>query len=261
VDRTYTVTAINLRSYPFKEADKILVLMTREEGIKRVVAKGLRKPKSRIGGRLEPLRENTVMLAKGRSMDVVTQVESLRAFSGPQQDFDLLAAAMSAAELLIAFCEDDDPNPEAYDLYVELLSQLKPGADGTVLLTAFELQLLDVMGYRPELEVCLSCDRVFEEPSDVYGLNIDAGGAICTHCEGLGAGRVRRLSAGAYQILRALQDTPLDECGGITGTQALLANCRHALREYLSFRAERELKAQTMFDWVPAAPGRVPSGS
>jgi DNA repair protein RecO (recombination protein O) len=252
-----------LRGYPLNEADRILVIFSPDEGLKRVVAKGIRKPKSRIGGRLEPFRENNIQLAKGRNMDIVTQVDSLRAFPGIQQDFELLAAAMSAAELLLAFVEEGMPVPDIYAHYVEFLGLLQPGVEAEVLLTAYELQLLELVGYRPELSQCLSCDRPLDDPKQVLGLNIEMGGVICVHCEGMNAGRLYRLSPGAWVLLQKLQEAPLEVCAHVTGTEPLLAGCRQALRAYLSHRAERELKAQTMFDWdahamAPAKP--APAG-
>jgi DNA repair protein RecO (recombination protein O) len=260
MNRTYNLTAIALRGYALNEADRILVLFSPEEGLKRVVAKGLRKPKNRIGGRLEPFRENNIMLAKGRNMDVVTQVESLRSFPAIQQDFDLLAAAMSAAELLLAFVEEGVPAPDVYEHFVEFLGLLKPGAEAEVLLTAYELQLLELVGYRPELGYCLSCERPLDEAKDVQGLNIEGGGTICVNCAGQTAGRLYPLSPGAWQLLQRLQETPLEECLRFKGTGTLLASCRHALKDYLSYRAERELKAQKMFEWdnmVPQPPKPV----
>lgn len=248
MNRVFPLTAIALRGYALNEADRILVLMTREDGLKRVLAKGLRKPKNRIGGRLEPLRENSVQVAKGRNLDIVTQVDSLRSWPDVQRDFDCLAAAMGAAELLIAFVEEGDPHPEVYDLFVELLAALRPGAPAETLLAAFELQLLELIGYRPDLAACMACDRPLEA-AEVYGLNVEGGGAVCVHCEGLLSGRVRRLSPGAWQLMTRLQVTPLDACAQLHGEARLLANCRHVLKDYLSLRAERELKAQGMFDW------------
>jgi DNA repair protein RecO (recombination protein O) len=249
--RTYMTLGIVLRHYPLKEADKLLVLFTREHGLKRVVAKGLRKSGNRIGGRLEPLRENQIQLAKGRSMDIVAQVESARRFTPLLEDLDRLATALGAAELLMAFLADDEPAPEIYDLFVLLLTALTPASHPEVLLSAFELQLLELLGYRPELESCLACERTIETGQEVYGLNIEAGGAICTDCQGALPGRVRRMSAGGWQLLRKLQLTPLDGLAGVTDEPRRLAGMRHALREYLSFRAERELKAQSMFEWIP----------
>ena len=262
MSRTYNVTGIVLRGYPLNEADRILVLFSPDEGLKRVVAKGLRKPKNKIGGRLEPFRENQIMLAKGRNMDIVTQVESLRAFPALQQDFDMLAAAMSAAELLLAFVEEGVPSEDIYAHFIEFLGLLAPGMEATVLLTAYELQLLELVGYRPELEYCLACERPIEDPRQVLGLNIEGGGAICVHCEGLSPGRLYRLSPGAYQLLMKLQETPLEACRRYNGSAQLLSSCRQALKAYLSFRAERELKAQSMFDWQGvAAPAPRPQPS
>lgn len=249
MDRTYTVTAIALRGHALNEADKILTLLTRERGLLRVVAKGLRKPKNRIGGRLEPLREAEVMLARGKNMDVVVQAESTRTFPDAQRDFESLAGGMSAAELMAAFLEEDEPVPELYDLFAELLGLLGPAHDAETLLSAFELQLLELLGYRPELESCLSCERELDSGEQVWGLNIQGGGVVCTRCEGLSAGRVYRLNAGAWQMLVKLQRTPLAECRRISAAPRVMSACRHALKDYLTYRAERELKAQRMFDW------------
>ena len=250
--RTYPVTGIVLRHHALRESDKILVVLTREEGLKRVVAKGLRKAQNRIGGRLEPLRENQILLAKGRSMDVVTQVDSLRRFGAVMEDYDRLAAAFGAAEVLMAFLEEQDPLPEGYDLFVSLLENLTPGADPAVLLAVFELQLLAHLGYRPELAACMTCERAITAGEEVYGLNIEAGGAVCSHCVGLMSGEVRRLTPGGWRLLRHLQDTPLADCRGIRAPAPMLSNTRHVLKAYMGFRAERELKAQGMFDWLPA---------
>ena len=256
--RLYAVTAFVLRHHVVGEADKILTLLTLEEGLRRVVAKGLRKANNRIGGRLEAFRESQVLLAKGRNLDVVTQVDSLRRFPAVSQDYDALAAGMAASELLIAFLEEGGPAPEAYDLFATLLGALGPGKPNELLLTAFELQLLDVLGYRPELHACLGCDRPVEWSYDVAGLHIEGGSAVCVHCEGLVSGRVRRLSGAAWSLLVKLQDLALEEVAEtpeLVPPPGVLANCRHALKEYLSFRAERELKAQGMFDWQPGVPG------
>lgn len=250
--RLHTVDAFVLRHHVVGEADKILVLLTREDGLRRVVAKGLRKANSRIGGRLEAFRESRILLARGRTMDVVTQVDSLRRFPGVSQDYDALACGMAAAELLLAFLEEGDPAPEVYDLFADLLGELGPGSPAEVLLTAFELHLLELLGYRPELHGCLSCDRPIEWMADVAGLHVEGGQAVCVDCEGLVGGRVRRLSGEAWALLVKLQDAPLAAARGVDAPPGVLATCRHALKEYLAHRAERELKAQGMFDWQAA---------
>lgn len=256
-NRLYAVTAFVLRHHVLGEADKIVTLLTLEEGLRRVVAKGLRKANNRIGGRLEAFRECQVLLAKGRNLDVVTQVDSLRRFPEVAKDYDALAAGMAASEVVMAFLEEHDPAPEVYALFAELLGELGPGAPAELLLTAFELQLLDVLGYRPELHACMACDRPIEWSYDVAGLHIEGGSCICVHCEGLVSGRMRRLSGAAWTLLTTLQEKSLAEARALPAPpDGVLGNCRHALREYLAYRAERELKAQGMFDWQPEAQGR-----
>lgn len=249
--RSFTVQGIVLRHYALKENDKILVLFTREQGLKRVVGKGMRKANTRLGGRLEPLRENTVQLARGKNMDVVAQAEGLRRFPAVTEDLDRLAAAIAGAEVLMAFLEDEDPAPEVYDLYVQFLAALNPDTDPQIVTAAFELQLMDLLGYRPELEACLACERDLETGAEVYALAIEAGGAICTACGAATPGPMRRMSQGGWLLLRLLQETPLDGLAGVTAEPNRVAGMRRALREYLSFRAEKDLKAQGMFEWLP----------
>ena len=86
---------------------------------------------------------------------------------------------------------------------------------------------------------------------EVWGLNIEAGGAICDRCGSQTAGRTLRMSPGGWRLMRGLQETPLDQLAGVTDEPRRLTGMRRALREYLSFRAEKDLKAQGMFEWIP----------
>lgn len=252
--RHHTVTAFVLRHHAVGEADKVLVLLTREHGLRRALAKGLRKASSRLGGRLEAFREASVTLARGRNLDVVTQAESLRRFPAVATDFDALACALGATELLLAFLEEDDPHPEAYELYATLLGCLGPGAPAEVLLTAFELQLLDALGFRPSLAACTACAAPIEEPEAFAGLDLEAGGAVCLACEGLSRTRPRPLTGAAWRLLVALQALPLPACRELPVPQDLAAQARNALKAYTGRQAERELRAQRMFDWGSAPP-------
>lgn len=247
--RHHTVTAFVLRHHAVGEADKILVLLTREHGLRRAVAKGLRKANNRIGGRLEAFREASVTLARGRNLDVVTQVESLRRFPAVSTDFDALATALAATELLLTFLAEGDAHPEVYELYASLLALLGPGQPAEVLLTAFELQLLDALGYRPSLTACVACGEDIADPLRLAGLDLTAGGAVCTACEGEAPARPRRLTGAAWQLLCRLQGSPLEACLEGVVAPDLAAQARSALKAYTSVHAERELKAQRMFDW------------
>ena len=249
--RSYTATGVVLRHHALKENDRIVALFTREHGLVRAVAKGVRKATSALGGRLEPLRENTLLLARGRQLDIVAQAEGLRRFPHATDDLDRLAAALGGAEVLLAFLAEEDPQPEAYDLFLAFLGELGPRHHPELLLSAFELQLADVLGYRPELEACVACEAPFaEDGHDVWALHIEAGGAVCARCAGRVPGQARRMSPAGWQLLRDLIDTPLPELATRTEDPARLAGMRRALRAYMAFRAEKDLVAQTLFDWA-----------
>jgi DNA repair protein RecO (recombination protein O) len=248
-DRQHTLTAFVLRQHAVGEADRVLVLLTREQGLRRALARGLRKAGSRLGGRLEAFREASVTLVRGRNLDVVAGAESLRRFPAVATDFDALAAGLAATELLLAFLAEDDPQPEAYDMYARLLGRLGPGAPAEVLLCAFELQLLDALGYRPELEACTACGDPITDASGFAGLAMEAGGAVCVGCEGQLASRPRRLTGAAWQLLVGLRSLDLEAGQPPEVPADLAAQARSALKAYTSFHAERDLKAQRMFDW------------
>lgn len=245
------VTAFVLRHHVVGEADKIVVLFSREAGVLRVLAKGLRKAGSRVGGRLEAFRECEVTLARGRNLPIVTAVDSVRRFPAINTDYDALAAGMAACEVVIALFAADDPQPEAYALFGDFLATLGPDTPAEILLTAFELQLMGLLGYRPDLHVCTACGRAITGPREAGGLHIEDGGALCAGCIEATPGRVRRLTGAAWGLLVTLQDQPLAACVSLKAPAGVVASARIALRAYVGFRAERELKAQSMFDWQP----------
>ena len=92
--QTYTTQAINLKSYPLKESDKIVVMYSKDKGIIRAVAKGIKKPKSSLGARMEAFIANTLLLAKGRNMDVVSQAETVNAFGNTRKDLDKIFSSL-----------------------------------------------------------------------------------------------------------------------------------------------------------------------
>lgn len=244
-----TVTAFCLKQHAFGEADAVCVLFSREQGIVRAIAKGLRKPKSKVGGKLEPFRENDVLLASGRRLDVIAQVETRHAYKEVLKDFDALAAGMSANEVLLAFLPDNEPQPVVYDRYAELLDALVPGAPAETLLAAFELHLMSLLGYQPNLEACVGCDEPITIES-VYGLHLEQGGMLCRTCAARGGyGRALALSPGVWQYLHRLQHAPLEAARRIKAAPRVAAQARHALAAYVALHAEQDLKAQGMFDW------------
>lgn len=181
--QTYTTNAINLKSYPLKESDKIIVMYSRDKGIIRAVAKGIKKPKSSLGARMEAFIANNLLLARGRNMDIVSQAETLNSFGGTRKDLDKIFYSMYLTEVVNNFGVENDPcSAETYDT---LYNALKTIADASekkeILLTVlkFQLKMMHISGFSPEFNTCLKCGCKID--SNAYFL-INEGGIICADC-------------------------------------------------------------------------------
>lgn len=178
---------IVLRSYPFGEADRIVVLISPHNGKLRTVAKGVRKTKSRIGGRLESFADVDLVLYEGRNLDIVNQVSIRNAHSGMRSELDRVTAASTMAEGVDAVAQEDEPSVALFELLSAGLSTLDAGAAHPDLVTAFLLQLAGVIGLAPSLEVCAGCGRT----TGLNRFSFGAGGVVCESCRPDGAVRLR----------------------------------------------------------------------
>jgi len=234
---TYLTQAITLKTHAVGEYDKILVLFTREHGLRRAMAKGARRPQSKLGGRSEPLCHNQWQLAHGKRMDVVTQCETLSAHRALRTDFDRLMSAMYVAEATGAFIDELQPYPEVFDALAAMLKELEATESVELAVLWYELRLLDLLGYRPELEACVSCEA---ELGASCGFHPEMGGGLCDACSPMIRGM--RLMPGTLAVLRLLLDMPEPPQGGMSVTPGLLANARAATREAIACRTETRLK-------------------
>lgn len=250
-ERGIVLTGFVLRHHLLGEADKIAVLFTRERGLRRAVAKGVRRPKSALAGRLEPFNENRIELLKGRNLDKIIQLDGHRRFPQILEDLNVMATAMAAMELLLGLLEVDDPHPEVYDAFVELLQALHPGSPCEVLFITFELHLLSALGYRPALAGCCRCDTTFSHSLPATMWDAEGGGTVCAPCSAKSPQGLRRLPLGAWQLLRRLQHTSIQSAQAVRGAPNVLQQARQTLTSYTAARTDRELRARKMFDWAP----------
>ncbi|MGB8698918.1 MAG: DNA repair protein RecO, partial [Thermosynechococcaceae cyanobacterium] len=157
MSRTYTATGINLKSSPLGEADRILTILTREYGLIRAVAPASRSAKAKLGGRGELFVVNELLLSKGRSLDRITQAESLGAFPALSRDLAKLMASQYWAEIILYLMPSHDPNVALFDLLHQRLTDLVGSPAGIPVLVELiqgVLQLLHVAGLAPRLDRC-----------------------------------------------------------------------------------------------------------
>ncbi|MGD0765616.1 MAG: DNA repair protein RecO [Dehalococcoidia bacterium] len=179
--RIYKTTGIVLRQRRLGEADKILTLYTPNLGKLEAVAKGTRRPRSKLAGHVEPLTYTTFMLAKGRELDIVTQAQMLDASLPLREDLERTGRALYVAELVDRFTPERQENYPVFRLLQETLRRLAiEQGDLDIILRFFEMRLLDHLGYRPQLEACVSCGASLEPVTN--GWSIEAGGVLCPAC-------------------------------------------------------------------------------
>lgn len=170
-----------LRTHKLGEADRIVTMLSRRHGRIRAVAKGVRKTSSRFGARLEPFMHVDLMLAQGRSLDVITQVETLTPFASTlgsdYASYTAGTAMLETAERVVG--EDGDPAMPQYLLLVAALRSLAGRAhDASLILDSFLLRSLAVAGYAPSFDMCARCGE--EGPHRSF--NPSAGGMLCARC-------------------------------------------------------------------------------
>lgn len=195
---------IVLRGYPFGEADRVVVILSPNNGKLRTVAKGIRKTKSRFGGRLEPFTHVDLVLYEGRNLDTITQVSVIEAFPSMRADLDRVLVAGTMVEAVDAVASEDDPSARLFLLLQRGLRALEARRDGPDLVTSFLLKLTDVIGFAPALDRCAGCGR-----RDVpLRFSLSAGGAVCTSCRSSGTIRLR---PGLTDYLAALASSDFDK--------------------------------------------------
>lgn len=180
---TYTVHAVNVGSFALGETDKVLTIFSAEKGILKAVAKGARRPGSKIAGRADVLNVNKLLLAHGKTFEIITQAENVETFPNVRKDLNRLSFCLYYAELTSHFGLGlNDESASYYDFLCESLrAQDKHLGDAAALCLNFELKLLQWLGFQPELESCVNCrDRLTEYRIAMF--NFESGGIVCDRC-------------------------------------------------------------------------------
>jgi DNA repair protein RecO (recombination protein O) len=228
--------AIVLRSMRYGEADRILHLYTPQRGKVSAIAKGVRRAKSRFGGRLEPFFRLQLVLYEGRSdLLTVTSAETLAGHRRLREDGPSLDAASRACDAVGKLFDDGDPHSGVYHLLANELALLdaEPARAGRANALAFRLKLLLAAGFAPQLSACASCG----EREHLAGFSGAAGGVVCSACEAGAFG----LDQGAHDFLVAALGRPLAETPD--AEPRALAQAERAILETLEHHAHVRLRA------------------
>ncbi|MGG6268471.1 DNA repair protein RecO [Leptolyngbya sp. AN03gr2] len=184
MSRTYKAIGINLKAMPLGEADRIVTILTKEFGLLRAVAMGARKQNSKLGGRSGLFVVNELLMAKGRSLDKITQAETLESYPGLARNLKKLTAGQYLAELALQQALSEQPQEELFYLLNEHLARIEQCEDAEVLprLIHAIYQLLVVAGIAPQVHQCSVTGSViepdFDNPDVQAGFSSAIGGVI-----------------------------------------------------------------------------------
>jgi len=238
----YRDEGVVLRTQKLGEADRIVTLLTRSNGKVRAVAKGVRRTTSRFGARLEPFMHVDLQLAHGRSLDIITQAETLGPYGAvigsDYRSYTAGTAMLETAERLTG--EEQHPSLQQYLLLVSALRALAAGAqDPGLILDSFLLRSLAVSGYAPSFDGCARCGA----PGPHRSFAPVAGGMLCMACRTPGSASpssetvslLAALLTGDWAVASASEARSRREASGLVAA-------------YLSWHLERGLRSLTHVD-------------
>lgn len=236
----YREQGVVLRTYRLGEADRIVVLMSQGEGKVRAVAKGVRKTRSRFGGRLEPFTHVDLSLYRGRELDIITQAEVVNPFRGLREDYDRVVAGTAILEAVDQVAQEREAAVRLFLLLVRALRALDALAgDPAVLLDAFLLKLMALEGYRPVLGECASCGR----GADLRAFSTVRGGALCATCRD---GTESLLDPGTVPLLADLLGGDMEEVAATKPRPSPRREAAGVVKSYVEYHLDRRLRSYPM---------------
>lgn len=243
----YSTSAINLKSYNLGEADKIIVMYSRDHGIIKCVAKGVKKPTSKLGGRIQTLVANKLLMAKGKNLDIICQAEMIDNFRPIQKDISKLTYSIYCAELINSFgVENDSHSEKIYDIFFESLKNIALATNNDEILWTvirFKLKLMQEIGYAVELRTCVKCNK--EINNDLYAFCSYSGGIICEECNNQGA-KNHAVEFNIVKLYKDISKFDFPECNNENNklmlNNLILSYSFNILKEYISLRLHKKLK-------------------
>ena len=252
--RTYHAVGLTLRKSPVGEADLVASLYSREHGKLDVLARGARRLTSKLMGHFEPLTLVRLSIARGRTLDIVAEAEVVNAFPDVKSDYASVARGLHVAELIDGFSASSASNPQVLELALQTLEaigkRLPAATDGhphDLPLRYFDLQLLQLSGFLPELYQCVECGDDLEPERHRFAAG--AGGALCAGCITPPEIVVRPLSLPALKVLRLLHRTEsVDRLPQLNMPATVQREVHSILSETLQYWLDRQLRAESFLD-------------
>lgn len=239
-ERQYKVTAIVLKRSDVGEADRLLTLLTLQRGKLRAVAKGARKPSARKTGHVELFNSVELQIAVAREIDLVLQAQTLEPFLHLRDDLDRLSYAYYFAELVDRLVEEEIEQREVYDLMLDALHWLETTQHLSRTARFFEMQLLDTLGYRPQLHICIHSKEDLQPEENFF--SPEAGGILKPQYRDNYRDSIS-VPVNALKVLRYLQNRNFLDIEQLKLSPQVESEVEAILHYYVTHLLERNLKS------------------
>jgi DNA repair protein RecO (recombination protein O) len=241
----YRLQAIVMRRRDMGEADRLLTVFTRDRGKINLLAKGVRRAASRKAGHIEPFTYTDLLVARGANLDLVTQAETIASHRHVREDLWLSSLAYYVVELADAFTQDEDPNALLFELLLETLDRLDAGHASNLAVRYYELHMLDLAGYQPQLFHCVQCDQPLQQ--EVNFLSFERGGCLCPKHGSNLPGTVA-LPLDVLKVMRYLQSRTWEEVAVLQLRPEVIGQIEGLLARYIVYHLERTLRAPVFLE-------------
>jgi len=235
----YRDQGVVLRTIKLSEADRIVTILTQTSGKVRAVAKGIRRPGSRFGARLEPTSHVALQCYRGRELDIVTQVETIDAFRPLREHYGCLTHAISMLEAVDQIAQERERNLALYRMLVGALRTLAE-RPSPVVSAAFFWKLLSLEGFHPILDACARCGG---ERGPFTAFDLGEGGVLCEPCSHLIG---RRVSPETLAVVEQIVGGNLNRVLADPPTGPVLTEVERLAVGALEYHSERRLRSASL---------------
>ena len=251
--------AIVIRAFPLREAHKIITFYTPDFGKVKVVAYGVKSPKSKLSGSLELLNHGMLLFnyRENRDLQSLTGFDLIEGYDGIRADFTRITYGCYLAELVDAIASEGDANPEIFELLRRTYYFLADTDDVQLLVRVFEIKFLDLAGYAPQLSQCANCgaivtpspDQNSQRPTPVMLFSIRHGGLLCEKCQHRDTSAFS-IAPGSCELLKTLRKSDYNKLNRIRASERNHRELKLILGSFIQYHTERSLKSLKFIESV-----------
>ncbi|KIL75342.1 DNA repair protein RecO [Pseudobacillus badius] len=237
------IEGIVIRTSDYGETNKVVTIYTREKGKLAFMARGAKKPNSRLSSVTQPFTHGSFLVQSGSGLGTLQQGEMMTSMRYIREDLLMSAHAAYMAELLDKSTEEKKPNPYLYELFEQCLHYLNEGYDAEVITAIFEMKMLQVIGLHPELSGCAHCGS----REGRFAFSIRENGFLCHRCFEVDP-YLLPLSQAAIKLLRLFYFFDLKRLGDIKVKEETKKELRTAISLYYDEYSGIYLKSRRFLD-------------